>query len=130
MFKTQIIAAVISMFLGFSAFAEDHTPNFCSVKNENVCAHLGHFTGLTSSTEAQFMFHASTPNNEQMTDLKLDLWMPDMGHGSAPLKFEEMDVNLYKVTNAYFMMSGEWLVRASFKLGETAHQIQIPVTVK
>jgi hypothetical protein len=43
--------------------------------------------------------------------LTVVLWMPAMGHGSSPATIEKMDTGIYHVTNAYFIMPGEWEVR-------------------
>jgi hypothetical protein len=50
------------------------------------------------------------------------LWMPDMGHGSRPVKINTaVDasgntlVGVYAVTKMYFVMGGLWEVRVSLK---------------
>lgn len=39
------------------------------------------------------------------------LWMPSMGHGSAPVSMEKIDTGIYRASRIYFSMPGEWLVR-------------------
>ncbi len=50
--------------------------------------------------------------------VKVQLWMPSMGHGSAPTivesKQNESDVSsygLFKVRNMHFVMGGDWEIR-------------------
>ncbi len=43
--------------------------------------------------------------------LKIDLWMPMMGHGSRPLVITSDENHSYTADKIYFMMSGAWLVR-------------------
>lgn len=40
--------------------------------------------------------------------LKIFLWMPSMGHGSAPVKFEKKDIGTFEVSRIFFIMSGDW----------------------
>lgn len=60
--------------------------------------------------------------NHRLTEISDDidvvLWMPSMGHGSAPTQVERMldsEGNLaagrYRVRNVHFIMGGEWEVR-------------------
>lgn len=50
------------------------------------------------------------------------LWMPSMGHGSAPTKIERLldsqgkaVKGTYLVSNMYFVMPGDWDIRVSVK---------------
>ena len=54
--------------------------------------------------------------------LAVVLWMPDMGHGSRPVKIDPVVdasgnsvVGAYTVTKMYFVMGGLWEVRVSLK---------------
>jgi hypothetical protein len=124
---------VMSLFLFFSGFSagagDNHSANVCSVINAEVCAHLGHMTSFSSKAEVQFVAHIMAPQNQQVSDTQIDLWMPDMGHGSSPLSVKQFGVNKYNVTKAYFVMSGLWLVRLKFSLAGEKHQIEIPVNI-
>ena len=44
-------------------------------------------------------------------NLKIDLFMPDMGHGSSPVQIEALDETHFLVKRVYFIMHGDWLVR-------------------
>ncbi len=41
-------------------------------------------------------------------NLHIYLWMPDMGHGSAPVKIKKIAPGEYEVTNVYIIMGGAW----------------------
>ena len=132
MLKNVIFVA--AMMLSFVAMAHDgdHSPDVCSALNPKVCAHLGHMTKLNSTDEVQFVAHVETPQNKAITNLKLDLWMQmgHHGHGSSPVKLTQLTTNKYRVTEAYFVMTGTWLVRLSFQFENQTHNIQIPVVVE
>lgn len=48
-------------------------------------------------------------------EVKVDLWMPSMGHGSAPVKVSNVDVGSYLLENVYFIMGGDWQIRIQIK---------------
>ena len=124
---------VVGLLIANFAFAEgDHSEDVCSSVNPAVCAHLGHMTKVSTSEEVRFVAHVMTPQNAAITNFKLDLWM-DMGghgHGSSPVKITPFAVNKYRITDAYFVMAGRWLVRMTFDFEGQAHSIQIPVIVE
>lgn len=47
--------------------------------------------------------------------VRVDLWMPSMGHGSAPVTLTKVSRSATKleldVTDVYFVMPGDWQVR-------------------
>lgn len=43
------------------------------------------------------------------------LWMPSMGHGSAPTQTTRLDVGTYRASNVFFIMPGDWDIRFSVK---------------
>ncbi|MGZ3690492.1 MAG: FixH family protein [Pseudobdellovibrio sp.] len=125
------LIAVALLCFGLQAFAQDggdHSQTVCSALDANVCAHLGHMTKLDSSGEAQFVAHVMVA--QQVSDMSVVLWMPEMGHGSSPVKLELFGLNKYKVTQAYFIMPGTWEVRLSFTLNGVKHNLAIPVNVE
>ncbi|MCB0412074.1 MAG: FixH family protein [Bdellovibrionales bacterium] len=65
-------------------------------------------------------------------NLSVKLWMPDMGHGSAPTEVENIlnsegqaIEGYYRVKEMYFLMAGFWQIEVSLtnKKGETETQI-------
>lgn len=59
------------------------------------------------------------------------LWMPSMGHGSAPIKIETLGPHQYRLSNLYFVMPGDWDVRLYLKneMGEIVDQVFISLVV-
>lgn len=47
------------------------------------------------------------------------LWMPSMGHGSMPVKVEKVSEGMYRVTDVFFVMAGEWEIHVQQKDGKT-----------
>ncbi len=128
--KLSNLIFVATLSLSQIAIAEsDHSADVCSVANELVCAHLGHMKGFSTTEEAQFMFHAFTPDHEQMTNLKLELWMPKGDHGSSQVEMNQVALNKYHVTKAFFVMKGDWIVRANFDVAGASHTLEIPVSI-
>lgn len=50
-------------------------------------------------------------------DLKVFLWMPSMGHGSAPVRWVKRDIGTYEAYNIYFIMAGDWDLHFRFQDG-------------
>lgn len=72
--------------------------------------------------ESMMIVQAKEARTQQPVDLheelSVELWMPSMGHGSAPTQVERIlnqygdrVVGAYRVRNMYFVMDGEWEVR-------------------
>jgi len=129
----KILITLIALFVGSMALAQNHdghngthTPNVCT-NNSAVCAHLMFPKTPNSTDESQFILHFVT--NQAITNLKVALWMPDMGHGSSPVTIKSIDNNHYQVSNAYFIMSGDWEVRVQFTSDDQNQSIHIPVQI-
>ncbi len=117
-----------------SQAAEDHEHSIevCSTQNQNVCAHLGFIAGpLNSHSEGQFVVHFLTPANSEISNLTVELWMNmgDHSHGSAPVSITPLRPKIYKITEAYFVMDGEWQVQIRFDLNGAPQSIDIPVLI-
>lgn len=60
----------------------------------------------------------------------VELFMPDMGHGSSPVQVERQDVGTFSVSRVYFTMSGNWLIKVEIKQGNVIRdEADIPVTI-
>lgn len=109
------------------------TPSVCTILNDKVCAHLFLLTELSPDVEGQFIVHVTPQDGEIVKNLGVELWMNmghGKGHGSAPVDLESLGDNKYKVTNAWFVMAGPWIVRLSFEIDQDYFEIEIPVTAK
>jgi hypothetical protein len=130
MFQSILLSA--ALMLSLPTFADNghtHTPNVCSTKNPDVCAHLGIYGELKSSVANQFIVDIMTPDGSAFTNLKVVLWMPDMGHGSSPVSLQDVGNNHYLVTNAWFVMTGQWTVKLNFDFNGENLDIEIPVEI-
>lgn len=132
MLKSLIL--ITGVLFSFVAVASDgdHSEDVCSTLNTAVCAHLGHMTKVNSTDEVQFVTHVTTPQNKAISNLKVDLWMQmgNHGHGSSPVKLTQLATNKYRVTEAYFVMTGSWLVRVTFQYENQTHKLVFPITVE
>lgn len=112
------------LLIGASAFADnDHNLFF---KNGTL-AIAASFEGVPESgKEAIILLQAKDAQTQQPVEiaeqLKVILWMPDMGHGSSPTRIQKaVDTNgnalpgAYRVSNIHFMMGGVWEVRVQLK---------------
>jgi len=50
------------------------------------------------------------------------LWMPDMGHGSSPIKIVKLGTGLYELSNIWFVMGGMWNLHFEFKNGDQLYE--------
>jgi hypothetical protein len=127
---------VLVTFLGTNSLAtakedHDHTPNVCSAKNKTICAHLGLSETLSSKAPGKFIVDIQ-PSGEkgEVTNLKVKLWMPEMGHGTTPVKVTPQGNGHYSVTEANFSMAGKWQVQLDFDFAKVAHHLEIPLDIK
>ncbi|MBC7466327.1 MAG: hypothetical protein H7256_10075 [Bdellovibrio sp.] len=136
------ILATLLLTVGLTARAQDGqfaktnesntTPAVCADAALSVCATLHFVSVINTSTEGEFIVHVTTPNETPISGLKVSLWM-NMGghsHGSAPVEIAAMnETNQFKISNAWFVMSGPWLVQVEFIADAQAFKLTIPVTV-
>jgi uncharacterized membrane protein YcfT len=119
------------LMISLPVLAEDHThtENVCSAKNADLCSHLGLHNVLKTTEAGRFIVDIMTPDGSPATNLKVTLWMPDMGHGSSPVAIKDVGNNHFLVTEAWFVMTGKWLVKLEFDFAGETHQIEIPVDI-
>ncbi|NUN07342.1 MAG: serine protease spb1 [Bdellovibrio sp.] len=69
-------------------------------------------------------------NVAEFETLAVLLWMPSMGHGSAPVKIERLSDYQYHVKNVYFIMPGDWEIRLLLKKDKKPiDQLYIPLMI-
>ncbi|MDO9183953.1 MAG: hypothetical protein Q7U04_16170 [Bacteriovorax sp.] len=134
----KLLTLILSLMIYNLSFAAEHeggihTPNYCSIKNTQSCAHLKFDTFPTSSEESKFVLHIFSANGKEIQNLKAKLWM-DMGdgegHSSAPVEITSMDeLNHFYIQNAWFVMKGAWQVQVSFIDGAIEQNINIPLDI-
>ena len=60
------------------------------------------------NTESEFQMAF---NEKPNFNLQVDLYMPEMGHGSAPVQIIPLDDTHFAVKKVYFIMHGLWQIR-------------------
>lgn len=55
------------------------------------------------------------PYQDLELPLHVFLWMPTMGHGSAPVKLQKLSSGEYEISNALFIMGGKWEIKFQLK---------------
>jgi hypothetical protein len=65
---------------------------------------------FTLTSEAGLLTDLSVATNGILNP-KVVLWMPSMGHGSAPVTVERISTGLYRAKNVFFTMKGDWEIR-------------------
>ncbi len=124
--KTVFLTAII-LYMA-SAFAkDDHTDNFCSTTDPKVCAHIGHMTGMKTKGDSEFVVDIVV--SETVSDVKVDLWMPEHDHGTSPVTVNPYKKNKFKIKKAKFSMAGKWHTRIDFNVGKQNHKIEIPLII-
>lgn len=129
--KSFLIAA--ALLFNFPAMAQAFDLQF---KNNSVHATASFAEAPQAGPAATMLLEfqdATTQIPLDVTEqLGVILWMPDMGHGSRPVKIEKaVDAagnvvpGAYKVTKMYFMMQGQWEVQVTLKDAEGNSETQV-----
>lgn len=103
--------------------------------NGEVHAHVTWVQGPQAADEStlriEWMNGAAHTPAEPPGDFKVELWMPDMGHGSSPTQNQKvLDqkgqplMGVYDVTSIYFLMRGQWDVNVSLTLADGTVETQ------
>jgi hypothetical protein len=81
----------------------------------------------TDGAFGSFLFKIFRPNLADGSAVPVDpatgqvavlLWMPGMGHGSAPVKVSRIDVGTFRADNVFFTMKGDWEIHVQLKEGD------------
>lgn len=130
MFKSILaVAATLFMAVGAQAAGHEHSETVCSAQKADLCAHLGMHSLPTTTAEAKLIAHFFTPGDVAVSNLAVTLWMPDMGHGSAPVEITDAGNNHFIISKAQFPMTGLWLVKMDFDFEGATHHIEIPLNI-
>lgn len=128
----NIIISILALFAFKAQAHEFHTPNYCHSQFKNFCAHLGMHAEPTKSSNYEFVVDlvATAQDLAKVTDVKVVLWMPSMGHGTTPVKVQRLDAKHFQVTEANFIMEGLWSVNLEVMTTEGSLKLEIPLEVK
>ena len=62
--------------------------------------------------------------------LHIFLWMPTMGHGSAPVKITKIAAGEYEVSSVHFIMGGKWEIKFQLKSGnQVFDEVVVPISL-
>ena len=122
-------ALLTALFIGGTASAHGghHPPvlaGHLSFKQNTLHIHASFPTDPVVNQESLLVLEAkdaATHKETELTDnVDVVLWMPSMGHGSAPTQVERaVDANgnlltgVFNVRNVFFIMGGDWEVRVT-----------------
>lgn len=125
---------IFALFLSLATYSQNHdghtgthTPNMCT-NDSKICAHLMFPQIPNSADESKFILHFVT--NTPITDVQVNLWMPEMGHGSAPVIIKSLDQNHYQISQAYFIMPGQWAVQVHFLSDNQTQKLEFPILIQ
>lgn len=125
--KSVALAATL-LFASISSAHEghDHPPlaGHLSYKKNTLHIHATFPSAPIVGQESLLVLEAKDAKTHQATELtdnvEVVLWMPSMGHGSAPTQVERiLDANgnilpgVFNVRSVYFIMGGDWEVRVT-----------------
>lgn len=137
--KSLIIA--FGMLLGGLAHAHgghDHgTPmTHLTFANGAIHAHATWQSGPEVSNESLLKIEWKNGADHSPTEppgaFEVALWMPDMGHGSAPTQIQRvLDAQgqpltgVYQISNIYFVMGGDWDVNVTLTYQDGSKETQV-----
>ena len=85
------------------------SPTYCHTELKNLCASISYEAKPVMGEAFEFVVDLAG-DASTVSGIKAELWMPSMGHGSAPVRVERVNANQFLVTEAYFVMGGDWVV--------------------
>ncbi len=118
--------------LMFSSLVACANPDYVSnVKKENItegctvrfnkletCGLIEWINAPAKKQDSNFMFVLDGALEKfSHATLEVELWMPSMGHGSAPTVVRKINASTFDVSNVHFIMGGDWEIRFTLKEG-------------
>lgn len=79
-------------------------------------------TPATGKANSLSMYFSTTNSPDVILpkqDVAVSLWMPSMGHGSSPVKISIDANNVFRITEVYFIMPGDWQIVIQLKNKQT-----------
>ena len=131
-----VAVSILKLFVSAEAIAHETPDAELFFQQGAIHAHLFWEQGPNNGTESvmriEFMNGHTHSPTEIPSTFDLDIWMPDMGHGSAPTQTQrvlnergEPLPGVYRVNNIYFVMGGAWDVRLKLKEADGKEEMQI-----
>ena len=132
----MLVVASLSLVSSFGLSHEHPHPPFTghlSFKENSLHLHAEFPVAPQVGEESLMVLQAMDPKTHQKTELKdsveVVLWMPSMGHGSAPTQVERAFdqsghpmLGTFLVRNVNFIMGGDWEVRVTLTDAQGAQE--------
>jgi hypothetical protein len=126
----------ILFILSFDISADAASSKTCQFKlSKKLCASVKFVDGISRKSDSKFEIIFSDTKGQRVNFKRtpeIKLWMVmkgGHGHGSEKLAIKKNN-NKYLVSNAWFLMMGEWQIKISTSEGEALVNMQdIPVCV-
>lgn len=81
---------------------------------------------VSQESRAQLLFTGNA-----LVDLeRFELWMPDMGHGSAPTAFSSGDGRLWEIRDIYFIMPGSWEISIQGRVRDSHETFSLTLPIR
>ncbi len=93
------------------------------LQTENVCLRTRWVIAPTEDQEGEMIveivdFQDDERKIDPIQTFFVKLWMPSMSHGSSPVKLTRLDVGVYRASEIFFIMGGEWEIRFQLRNGK------------
>lgn len=104
--------------------SENNVDSSCGLKFDQThfCGHITWEKQQSEDEMGSFLIQFGVLGSDNQlvpqtppASLTVVLWMPSMGHGSSPVSITALSTGLYRVSNVWFSMPGEWLIQVKFK---------------
>ena len=134
-----ITTIAAGLFMTTAVLAQGHTHSPYSghlvFKNNTLHMHASFSTEPKVGAKSVMVLEAKDPATHQTIEfnenINVVLWMPSMGHGSAPTQVARAtDANgnnipgTFLVSNVYFMMGGDWEIRVTLTDAQGVQETQ------
>ena len=130
-----LISSLISL-VSFAHTSEAPKMRHLKFSKEQLHAHLTWMDGPSTSEESKMRIEWHDGKThvvaEPNLDFRVELFMPEMGHGSAPTEIQKIyDKNgepvlgTYEVVNMYFVMAGVWELHLTLKSTDGSEETQV-----
>lgn len=137
-----VSAAIILTSLMSWATSSDHQQHqpaginaHLAFKNNTLHMHANIPNEIKTTEDAVIYLQAMDPAVHGPTDIEdqvsVELWMPDMGHGSSPTQVKratdesgQVIPGAFIVSNVYFIMGGKWEVRVTLTSADGNQETQ------
>ncbi len=103
----------------------------CQFKQDDLCIVVKFENGISRKNDSPFEIKFTEKNKAVLNKPELKLWMVmknGHGHGSETLTIKASDKK-FAVSNAWFMMMGQWSIVGSIKAERKLYNFSLPICV-